>query len=125
ARALVSEETEDAVLAHGAANSPSELVAFERIVHRRKEVPRVHVAVAQKFEQRTMELIGAGFGNYVHHTAGVESVAGGEAIRLHAELLNGIGKREWKADVGVAVIVIAAIHQEVGAIGLPTRNRHG
>ena len=107
------------------ADRSAELVALQRIVSRREEIPRVDVAVAQKLEQAAVELIGARLVTTFIVPPRMEPVAGRESAGLHTEFLDRVGKGERQVDVGVVVVVVAAVHHEIGAVGLAAGDGDG
>ncbi len=82
-RALIAEEEERTVVAvvagksHRAANGPSILIPLQLIPHRREIVSCVENCIAHKLESVTMQVVGAGLGYDIHHSAGASPVLGG------------------------------------------------
>src|SRR5436309_320822 len=86
-----------------ATEGAAKLISLERILSCRRPVARVEGAVAQELKCISMKLVRAGFGDYVHHGAGVLAILRAVVTRLHAEFLKGI--RHWKRLVDVRVLV--------------------
>ena len=93
-RALIRAEVEQVVLLDRAADAASELVALELLLRRGEKVPRVHVAVAQELEHIAVNLVRAGLGHHVDHSADRVAVFRAHIAVLDAEFLNGVGIRE-------------------------------
>ena len=101
---------------------PPNWLRRKRILRRREEVAGVEVAVADELEQAAVNLVRSGLRDRIHHRVGVQAVARGDAVRLDAELLQRVGKRERQVDVGMRVVVIAAVEQVVVAVLLAARD---
>src|SRR5262249_54336937 len=74
ARALVSAKEEELLLADRPAKGAAELVALESIVGRREEIACVQRAVAEEFEDVSVELVGSRLRNRIHGRAGVKPI---------------------------------------------------
>ncbi len=74
-------------------------------------VPRsgIEDRVAQKLKRISVELVGTGFSDDIHHTAGVLTVLRAVVAGLHTEFLKRIRHWEWLVNIRVLVNVIAAI----------------
>src|SRR5579884_4291374 len=92
-----------------AAERPAELVALQQIVRSGEKVARVQVAIAEELEGAAMKRVRAGLRDDVHNRARATAVFGAVAIGLYAELFHGIGIRERIVDVGVVVMIAAAV----------------
>src|SRR5262249_61495931 len=56
-----------------------------------------------------MEGVSAGFCDHIDHCPGILAIFRAVIAGLYAELLEGIGIREWLVDVGVLVNIVAAV----------------
>ena len=70
-----------------------------------------------------MEGIGAGLGHDVDHAARMQSVLGRQPGGLHAEFLDRIRERNGQIHVAEGIVVVAAVQQEVDAVGRAAGNR--
>src|SRR5207249_11299992 len=121
-RALVIREPEGAVAAvvqlrqvQGTAEGASELVLLERrlVAARIEEVIGVHVRVAQKMEQRAMEVVRAGTKAYVNGAAQRAAELGRQKIALYLELGDRVRTGQHRGLVIVRRVVVDAVQQEV------------
>ena len=60
-----------------------------------------------------MQLVRAGFGDHVHHRAGIAPVFGVESIGEHAKLLDAVRRRLDRRQVGKLIVSVAAVHREI------------
>ena len=72
-----------------------------------------------------MDFVGPRLGHQVDYRARPHTVTGGDGIGLDAELLQGVGKRQWQVDGAERVVVIAAVQQIIGSVRLSARDRNG
>ncbi len=84
-----------------------------------KEIARIQIGIAQKFESVAVQRVGAAFGHHVHDAAGIVAKFGVEVVGQHAEF----GKRiEIGNDAGAAVhlfLHVGTVHQKsVGIFAL-------
>jgi hypothetical protein len=105
------------VLLDGAADRAAELVALERVLGGREEVAGVQIAVAQKLEQISVNLVGSGFAHHVDHAAHGIPVLRAHIGALHAEFLDRVGVGKGQISINVGVVVGDAIHLIIDAFG--------
>ena len=84
---------------------------------------RVEVAVAKVFEEVAVIRIAARLGHDIDHAAGMQPVLRRQAVGLHVEFLDRVRERNRHVHVAERVVVIAAIQQEVHAVGLRAGHR--
>ena len=120
ARTLIARKYEQPVFPDGPPARSAELVTAQGILRRCEKIARVEVAVPDELEEVAADLIGAGLGDDVDHRAGVQSVTRGYPVRLHAELLQRVRKGEGQIDVGMRIVVVAAVQQVIIAVDLTT-----
>jgi hypothetical protein len=89
---LKSVKQENLVFANGTADRSPELIAAKSVLRRREEVARIEVAVAHELEQVAVDLVGAGFGNRIHHGVGMQAVARRDTVGLTLNSCNASGK---------------------------------
>ena len=118
ARRLVARKNKQLVLFDGSSDQASELVAPQRILRGGEEIARVEVSVADEFEQAAMELVGSRLGHDIDDRAGMQPVARGNAVGLHAEFLQGVGEGKRQVHIGMRIVVIAAVEQIVIPVDL-------
>ena len=94
----------------------AELAALQLIAPRREEIARVEHGVAKETERSPWNLIAARPRDDVHHPARVLPVLGAVVAGLNAELLQCIGERKGRVDVGVLVHVVAAVQHVVDPV---------
>ena len=108
----VAAEDECLVMDDRPAKRSAELIAVQRRLSKRVPCVRVEVAVAEKLEERTMELIGARAGNHVDNSVSEAAELRAEVAGFNAELVQRvrIGHRvacvAEAGDVGAAVKVV-------------------
>ena len=90
-----------------------------------EEVARVHIAVAQKLERAAVQLVGAGFCDYVDDGAAAAAILGAVAVSLHAELFERIRIGKRIVYVGVMILVAPAIQVVVDIVGARTVGSDG
>src|SRR5262249_22489645 len=122
-RALVSEKEEGLVAAtvdlrdpHGTAHGGAKLMALKRVLGRGEKAPCVEPSIPVEVKQRSMNIVGAGFGDHVHYPAANIAVLGGKVVGLDAELLNRIGIWKGIGDVDDSVGVGSAIEEKCRTI---------
>src|SRR5205823_6064899 len=91
---LVATEKEDLVFPDWAADHAAKLIAFQRVLRSREEIPGVHVAVAEELKQVAVKRVRAGLGYRIHLGARVGSGLGILGAGVDLELLESVGKRE-------------------------------
>src|SRR5262249_43519489 len=91
-RVLISEEEEQLVLDYGATDSPAELIPLEGIASGREEVARVHIAVAEIFEQVAVEAVGSRLRDAGNRPARMDSVLRRKRSRFYLLFLKRMGK---------------------------------
>ena len=94
-----------------AAHGPAKLVAFDLISLRREVIARVEDSVAIELEQVAVELVRPAPGHDVDDAARVFAVPRAVIVRLHAELLQRIGKGERNVHVVVLVKEVGPIQR--------------
>ena len=87
AGSLVSGKEEKFARDDGTTDSASELIALQRIPPERICIPRVHIAVSEKFKEIAVECIRAGFNDGTDSPRRVQSVLGRERTGFHFEFL--------------------------------------
>ena len=93
-RLLEAAEKEYFVLLNRPADGGTVLVASQGVLRGREEIAGIKVAVANKFERISVKRVRAGLSNDVDYRTGMNTVTGGHAVRLHAELLQGVREGE-------------------------------
>src|SRR5262249_21167943 len=116
-RALVSPEEKQAILLDRPAQAAAKLVALQEIVRPREEIAGVQVAVAQKLEGASVQLVRAGLGHHVDDPARSTAILGAVTIGLNAEFFDGVRVRKWIVHVGVVVLIAAAVQVVIDVIG--------
>src|SRR5262249_29463730 len=124
ARRLESGKGEYLVFLDRSADGSAELVTAECVLRGGEIIARIEGSVANKFEQASVDLVAAGFGDGVDHRPRMKSIAGGNAAGLNAELLQGIRERERQVHVGMRVVMVAAVEQIVIAVDLASSDRY-
>ena len=89
-----------------------------------EKVARVHFVIAQKVERGPVKLVCSRAGHRVHNAAHLPSILGVERTRLDTDFLDSIGIRVWLRNVGVAVVVIRVIQQEVRRVAARAVDRN-
>ena len=119
-RRLVGEEEKRAVLAivdfgdtHGTTHGHAELVLAEGLSTCSEEAASVENVVAQEFERRPVQLVGAGLGDDVDLPAGSAPVLRTERERHDTELLQCIRVRHGMSCIGEAIDSVSAIQSVV------------
>jgi hypothetical protein len=72
---LPADEEERVVLLNRPAQEAAVLLAFEEVLFRREEIPRVERAIAQVIERAAMDVVGPRAGDGVDHGAGAVACA--------------------------------------------------
>src|SRR5207302_4007884 len=108
---LIAAKQERFVCDDRSAKGAAELIALQRIAPCRKKVPGVHLAVAEEFERTAVELVCAGLHDCVDRPGRVHAAHSRERARLYLELLQSVGKREWKIRRVVRIVVRYAIEK--------------
>ena len=70
-----------------------------------------------------MQLIGAGFGDHVHHCAGIAAIFRIEGIGDDPELRDAVRRRLNRGQIGEQVVAIASVDRIV--VGAPAAAVHG
>src|SRR6267142_1357047 len=91
------------------AKGPAKLIALELILPGSVPWSCIEDRVAQKLKRISMELVGTGLSDDIHHPAGVLTVLRAVVAGLHTEFLKRIRHWEWLVNIRVLVNVIAAI----------------
>src|SRR5260370_35377495 len=82
--------------------------------HRRLEkVSRIQVVVAQKFEERSVKLVGTGLGDDADNRSRQASELGVKVAGEQTELAHGVGIGRFVSTVAAQIIVEAAIEQKI------------
>src|SRR5215471_4970966 len=131
---LVSGKEEKLVGNDLAANGAAELVAEEGVTRGGRGAARrpeggplgIESPAAVEIKHVAMQAIRARFRHQVNDTAWMQPVAGRQGTCLHAEFLQRIRKRKREIHVRKCVVVVAAIQEIVGSVGLAAGygNRH-
>lgn len=110
-RALISCKKKRLVANDGTTDCAPKLITLDliRSHRRRKVILRVENRIAHELEQIPVEVVGARFGDHVHHATRILPVLRAVIARLYAELLERVGERKWLIDVGVLVYVVTAV----------------
>ena len=114
---LAIHEEEGLVLANRTADAASELIQIEFLWFGGEEALGVERLVAEKFEQRAMELIPAGLGGDKNSRAGAESKFSRVIVSQNLELLNRIDGGQDTNATGGQFVVVVAIQDPVGGVG--------
>ena len=85
--------------------------------------PGVQLVIAEEIEQVAVEAVAARFGHDIDHAAGMQPVLGRQSVGLHVEFLHRIRERNGQVHVAERVVIVAAIQQEVDAVGRAAGHR--
>ena len=72
---------------HRSADRSAKIIPVQGIYRMSERVGGIVSLVAVKLEQISVNRVGAAFGHYIDHAAGVSAITGAVVARLHAELL--------------------------------------
>ena len=126
-RTLVAGEEEKLVRDDPAARRAAELVALESIAlglaYNCALRPPVQVAIAEKLKHVAVKSIAARLGYNVDHAARMQSVLGRQTVGLHVEFRYRVRERNGQIHVAEGVVIVAAIQQEIDAVGRAAGNR--
>src|SRR5208282_3855199 len=90
-----------------------------------KEALGVQRSIAQKLEERAVEVVGAGFGGDQHGGTRAGAVFRGVVVGQHLEFLNVVDRGKSPDSAGRQLVVVHAIQQPIGAVGSGTADRQG
>src|SRR5262245_35084351 len=113
AQAFKVEKEERAVLDDWAADCSAKLIAVELSAFGQKEIARVELVVAQKFEGRAVKLVRAGFGDERDLAEGGLSEFGGVRIGLNLEFLYYVDRRPQRDVAELPRVVAGAVNREI------------
>lgn len=100
------------------ADGAAELVALQGILCGAEVAFSVDGTVAEELKGGSVNLVGAGLGDGIDDGAGVKTKSGRDAAGLDGELLQRVREGEGHVDVGVRVVVVAAVEDIVVAVDL-------
>jgi len=126
--ALVVGEEEGAVADDAAAEAAAPLLLAEPrlgLVAAGEEVVAVELLVAEEAVPRAVEVVGARFGQDVHHRTGRAAGLGGVHVGLHLHLGDGVDRRPHADGADVALVVVHAVDQVVVDDVVLAVDRHG
>src|SRR5262249_53857457 len=91
------------------------------------EVSTVQISVSKELERAAMKVVCARLGHHIDDRSGTASIFSAEAVGLNAELLNRIRIGKRIVDVGVSILITAAVEVVIGRIRATAvgGNRHG
>ena len=114
---LIIREKEQLVLPDRAAHRAAEHIVTDRRPLRslpvRIPAVRVQLVVAQEFERRSVELIRAGLDGHIDDAALEVTELRRRVVRDHLEFLNGVHVGLIGHHVGILIVVIDPVEQEV------------
>ena len=120
---FIRTEEKSSIFLDRAAQGASELIHDEGRLGGIEVAAGIERAVAMKFIDVSVQLIGSRLGDHVHDRTGVAAIFGIKCISQNAEFFYAVGTRLDSGQVGEHVIRVAAIHAEI--VGAATATVHG
>src|ERR1700730_371802 len=117
---LAIDKEEGLAFADRAPDGAAKLVQIEFLRRGREEASGVQGCVAQKFEQRTVEIVAPGLGGHQYRRSRAQTVFRGVVVSKNLKFLNGIDGRQNRDAAGCQLVVVVAVQQPIGAIGAGT-----
>jgi hypothetical protein len=112
-RALVGREEKRAILLNRTTQRAAKLVALDRIATG-EEVRGIQIVIAEKVEERPVEIVGTRLGDHVDDAPDASAVLRIERTGLHAEFLHCVDIRERTGQAGLRLVVVGIVQQVIG-----------
>ncbi len=90
----------------------------------REEIPGVEIAVANEFEQRSVQIVRTGLGNDVDDRAAGAAILRIEVVGLHAEFGERVGIRKSSVEIGDVVLMAGAVQLVGNLVAERAIHRH-
>jgi hypothetical protein len=109
---LIAPEEKQLVFDRRTSERQTGLVLFQLIGRMREEAVGVERGVSDKPKRVPMERVCAAPGDDVDRSTQALTERGSAIARLHAELLDGVRKREWHIEVFERILIISPVQSE-------------
>ena len=125
AKGIHIDEEERTILADGAADAGTELIAHKVafVAAGVESVAGIEDAIAQVIVAKAVKCIGSAAGDDIHLSAGAAAIFGAIGVGGDFEFLNGVDRRLQVVAIDIGVVVVDAVEEKIvellaGAVGV-------